>query len=151
MRGVVQRISEAEVRVDGRAVGSCARGLAVLVAAHRDDGPEQVRKFADKLVNLRIFNDAEGKMNLSIRQLESPPAMLVVSNFTLYGDASKNRRPSFTESAAYDQAKELYELLIHELEDLGVAVGAGRFGAHMEVRLVGDGPVTLIVDVPPGS
>jgi D-tyrosyl-tRNA(Tyr) deacylase len=149
MRAVVQRVSRASVAIDGQIVGECGAGLCVLVAAHREDDEAKIRKMADKLLNLRIFNDAEGKMNLSILDKVSeglPYGFLVVSNFTVYGDASKSRRPSFIESAGFDLGKLHFDRLLEELRKSGLPVGTGVFGGDMSVDLVNDGPVTLIVE-----
>lgn len=149
MRAVVQRISRAEVRIGGAVVGKCGRGLLVLVAAHRDDTPPHAEKLADRVAKLRIFGDAEGKMNLSLDQLDPPGAILAVSNFTLYGETERNRRPSFIDSAPYDKGEELYDVFVAKLKSLGVAVETGRFGATMDVDLVNEGPVTVILDAGP--
>lgn len=146
MRAVVQRVSRAQVSVNGRVVGAIDSGLLVLLAAAHGDGPEQVRWMSEKLVGLRIFPDNEGKMNLSLTQVNG--AMLVVSQFTLYGDCRKGKRPSFTGSAPPEEASRLYENFIAEVARKGVPVRHGVFGAMMEVELVNDGPVTLIVDTP---
>lgn len=145
MRAVVQRVSEASVMVDGAVVGRCGVGLLVLVAAHRDDTEANADKMADRVAGLRIFGDAEGKMNLSLADVEG--SVLAISNFTLYGDATKNRRPSFTESAAYADGERLYEAFVAGLQRRGVPVETGVFGAHMDVSLVNDGPVTIVLDV----
>lgn len=145
MRAVVQRVSEASVNVDGATVGRCGVGLLVLVAAHRDDTEANADKLADRVAGLRIFSDAEGKMNLSLADVEG--SVLAISNFTLYGDATKNRRPSFIESAPYADGERLYEAFVAALARRGVPVETGVFGAHMDVSLVNDGPVTIVLDV----
>jgi len=127
-------------------MGAIGRGLLVLLAAAHGDGPEQVRWMAEKLTGLRIFPDEEGKMNLGLTQVNG--AMLVVSQFTLYGDCRKGKRPSFTGSAPPEEANQLYEHFISEVAGKGVPVRQGVFGAVMEVELVNDGPVTLMVDTP---
>ncbi len=155
---IVQRVSMAGVRVDGKEVGRCGPGLLLLVGIHVDDDLSKVVKMAKKVVGLRIFNDAEGKMNLSISDFpfDGPPSpnapafdksILAVSNFTVYGDASKSRRPSFTSSAPFEKGKELFDQFVTELRSQGVEVQTGIFGAHMDVSLVNDGPVTLVVDL----
>lgn len=144
MRAVVQRVSESSVTVDGAVVGRCGVGLLVLVAAHRDDTEANADKLADRVAGLRIFGDAEGKMNLSLAEVEG--SVLAISNFTLYGDAAKSRRPSFIESAAYADGERLFEAFVSSLQRRGVPVETGVFGAHMDVSLVNDGPVTLILD-----
>lgn len=144
MRAVVQRVSEAFVNVDGATVGRCGVGLMVLVAAHREDTEANADKLADRVAGLRIFGDAEGKMNLSLSDVEG--SVLAISNFTLYGDAMKSRRPSFIESAAYADGERLFEAFVFSLQKRGVPVETGVFGAHMEVSLVNDGPVTIVLD-----
>lgn len=144
MRAVVQRVSEASVTVDGAVVGRCGLGLVVFVAAHRDDTEDNAVKMADRVAGLRIFGDADGKMNLALGDVES--SVLAISNFTLYGDAMKSRRPSFIESAAYADGERLFEAFVSALQRRGVPVETGVFGAHMDVALVNDGPVTLTLD-----
>ncbi len=146
MRAVIQRVSRASVSVDGRVTGRIGRGLVVLVAAGRGDGPDQVRWMADKIPGLRIFSDDQGKMNLSLIRVDGE--LLVVSQFTLYGDCRKGRRPSFAGSAPPDEAEGLYRAFIDALKAQGIPVHEGVFGAMMDVDLVNDGPVTLIVDTP---
>jgi len=141
MRVLLQRVSRAEVRVDGRVTGRIATGLLVLVGFTHADADEQLTWMADKLIGLRLFGDAEGKMNLGLADVDG--AMLVVSQFTLYGDAQKGRRPSFIDAARPDVAQALYERFITMLRDRGVHVETGEFGAMMDVELVNDGPVTL--------
>jgi D-tyrosyl-tRNA(Tyr) deacylase len=152
MRAIVQRVSMASVRVDGREVGRCGRGLLLLVGVHKEDTPAQAEKLADKVAGLRIFNDAEGKMNLAIRDYPLPNAgfeldVLAISNFTVYGDAAKNRRPSFIESAPFELGRTLFDAFVLALRKMDVSVQTGEFGAHMDVSLVNDGPVTLVLDV----
>jgi D-tyrosyl-tRNA(Tyr) deacylase len=144
MRAVLQRVSQARVVVDQKAVGEIGPGLLVLLGVTSSDTPEQARWLADKLVGLRIFNDDEGKMNRSL--VEVGGAMLIVSQFTLYGDCRKGRRPSFIEAAPPEIAIPRYEQFIDAVKALGVSVATGRFGAMMQVELVNDGPVTLIID-----
>ncbi|HRF60665.1 MAG TPA: D-aminoacyl-tRNA deacylase [Fimbriimonadaceae bacterium] len=148
MRAVVQRVRSAQVEIDGDIVGSCGVGLLVLVAGAVSDTAESANKLADRVAGMRIFNDASGKMNLALADLppSDDPQILVISNFTLFGDAWSGRRPSFTHSAPYDQGERLYEGFIAALRTLGVRVATGIFGADMQVSLVNDGPVTLIVD-----
>ncbi len=150
MRAVVQRVSSASVTVEGEVVGRCGRGLLVLAAAHKDDTEADAVKLADRVYGLRIFNDAEGKMNLSLEDLgELPePEILAISNFTLYGDALKSRRPSFVQSAGFDQGQMLFERFVSALRERYPRTQTGVFGAHMDVELVNDGPVTLVIDVP---
>jgi D-tyrosyl-tRNA(Tyr) deacylase len=123
----------------------------VLAAAHRDDTPKEAAKMADRLAGLRIFNDDSGRMNLALRD-QSPtaaPQILAVSNFTVYGETGKNRRPSFSEAAPFDRGKDLFEELVTALRATGLSVNTGIFGADMKVEVLNDGPVTVIVEVPP--
>jgi D-aminoacyl-tRNA deacylase len=153
VRAVVQRVTQASVSVDGEVVGTCGQGFVVLVAAHRDDTPAEAVRLADRVWGMRVFSDAEGKMNLALKDLpkDRRVGVLAISNFTLYGDSSKNRRPSFFLSAPFEQGKELFELFVRELIGKGCEVETGVFGAHMTVESVNDGPVTLVVDVPPAD
>lgn len=144
MRAVVQRVSRAEVRVDGRVVGRIGRGLLVLVGIATGDTREKGKALAEKIVNLRIFDDEQGKMNRSL--LETRGAVLCVSQFTLYGDCRKGRRPSYDQAASPEAARSLYEAFLESLRSFGVTVEAGQFQAMMEVELVNDGPVTLLLD-----
>jgi D-tyrosyl-tRNA(Tyr) deacylase len=144
MRAVVQRVLRAAVRVEGMEVGRIGRGLLVLLAAGRGDGPAEADFLSDKVVNLRVFEDHEGKMNRSL--LEVGGDLLVVSNFTLYGDCRKGRRPSFFEALEPEAAERLCERFVARAREAGVRVESGRFRAMMEVELVNDGPVTLLLD-----
>ncbi len=144
MRAVAQRVSRAAVDADGERVGEMGPGLLALVGVARGDAPQDARQLADKLVHLRVFPEADGKMNLSL--LDSGGTLGIVSQFTLLGSTRKGRRPSYAEAAAPEQAERLIELLIAEAEKLGATVASGRFGAMMQVELVNDGPVTLILD-----
>lgn len=144
MRAVLQRVSTARVRIEGAVVGAIDHGLLVLLGVAVGDTAEQARWLAEKLVSLRIFNDAEGKMNLGLTDVGG--AMLIVSQFTLHGDCRKGRRPSFIDAAPPETAIPLYEMFIDAVKAQGVPVATGRFGAMMQVELVNDGPVTLIVD-----
>ncbi len=146
MRVVLQRVGRSRVVVDGEVVGAIDRGLLVLLGVAVGDTIEDVRRLADKVVGLRIFPDAAGKMNLGVAEVGG--AVLVVSQFTLYGDCRKGRRPSFIEAAGPDLAVPLYEAFIDAVRAHGIATATGRFGAMMQVELVNDGPVTLIVDSP---
>lgn len=147
MKAVVQRVASAKVEVDGRVLGLIGAGLAVLVAAHREDTPERVAKMAARLVGLRIFNDSEGKMNVSLLDaLPDAPSMLVISNFTVYGDTDAGRRPSFVASASFEDGRRCFDLLLSELNSRGIRVETGEFGADMQVSIVNDGPVTVIVE-----
>jgi D-tyrosyl-tRNA(Tyr) deacylase len=141
MRILLQRVSRAEVRIDGRVVGKVGRGYCLLVGFTHVDGEEQVEWMAEKVIGLRLFGDEEGKMNLALEDVGG--GMLVVSQFTLYGDARKGRRPSFIDAARPESAEGLYERFVERLRARGVHVETGEFGAMMEVDLVNDGPVTL--------
>jgi D-tyrosyl-tRNA(Tyr) deacylase len=144
MRVVVQRSKEASVTVGGEIVGQIEHGLVLLVGITHEDTEQDVEFVAEKIAHLRIFEDSEGKMNHSV--LEQKGQILSVSQFTLYGDCRKGRRPNFMAAARPEQAEPLYELFNAKLREKGLRVETGRFGAMMEVRLVNDGPVTLIVE-----
>jgi len=144
MRAVVQRVSRAKVTIGGDVSGEIGAGLLVLLGITGSDTPEQARWLAEKVVSLRIFNDADGKMNRDLAEVGG--AALIVSQFTLYGDCRKGRRPSFIDAAAPPLALPLYEAFINAVKALGIPVATGQFGADMQVELVNDGPVTLIVD-----
>jgi D-tyrosyl-tRNA(Tyr) deacylase len=144
MRAVVQRVSRARVLVGGEVTGAIARGLLVLLGVGREDGEADARFLADKVAALRVFEDAAGKMNLAVG--DAGGGVLVVSQFTLLGDARKGNRPSFTEAAPPEVANRLYERFCALLHEKGLPVGTGVFRATMEVELVNDGPVTLLLD-----
>jgi D-tyrosyl-tRNA(Tyr) deacylase len=144
MRALIQRVTRARVVVEGETVGEIGRGLLVLVGITHDDMPEQARWLAEKIASLRIFADEEGKMNRDVGEVGG--ALLIVSQFTLYGDTRKGRRPSFVDAAGPDKAVPLYEAFVNAVKALGLPVATGRFGAMMQVELVNDGPVTLMVD-----
>ncbi len=144
MRAVIQRVSSARVVVDGFPIGSIRHGFVVLLGIKVGDGIDHARWLADKVVGLRILADADGKMNRSIQ--EAGGSILVVSQFTLYADCEKGRRPSFIEAARPEVAEPLYQSFIDFVRGHGVPVATGRFGADMRVELTNDGPVTLIVD-----
>lgn len=144
MRAVVQRVRHAEVRVKGRVVGKIGHGLLVLVGISRKDTPETGNDMARKIVRLRVFDDEEGRMNLDVR--EAGGAVLAVSEFTLYGDCRKGRRPSYMDAAPPDEALPLYHAFVESFKSLGVRVETGEFRAMMDVELVNDGPVTLLLD-----
>jgi len=144
MRCVVQRVTEASVSVAGEKIGRIGRGFMVLIGVSTQDGDKDVKYMADKVPNLRIFEDDEGKMNRSLK--DTGGGILAVSQFTLYGDARGGRRPSFTEAARPEAANELYEKLVEAWRAQGVHVETGRFRADMQVSLVNDGPVTLLLD-----
>lgn len=145
MRALVQRAAEARVSVGGEVIGEIGPGLCCLVGATHDDSPESARRLAGKIWNLRIFADENGQMNRSVA--ETGGEVLVVSQFTLYGDTRKGRRPSFVAAAAPAEATELIDELAAELRRLGATVATGSFGAHMAVELTDDGPVTLMLEV----
>jgi D-tyrosyl-tRNA(Tyr) deacylase len=144
MRAVVQRVSRASVVVEGEVVGRIARGLCVLIGVGKHDLEKDADQLADKLVGLRIFEDDAGKMNLSLA--DAGGSLLCISQFTLFGDTRRGRRPSFGDAMEPDMAKRLFERLCNACRARGVTVETGRFRAQMEVELVNDGPVTLIVD-----
>ena len=145
MRALVQRASEAQVRVDGQVVGEIGPGLCCLVGVTHDDDRDAALKLAAKLWHLRIFADDNGHMNRSVA--DTSGELLVVSQFTLYGDTRKGRRPSFIAAAAPDEAARLIDDLVEELRRLGATVATGSFGANMAVELINDGPVTLMLEV----
>ncbi len=144
MRAVLQRVSRASVTVDGRVTGEIGAGLMILLGVGRDDTSATAASFAEKCANLRIFEDSEGKMNRSL--LDTKGSALVVSQFTLYGDARGQRRPSFIAAAPPELAKALYEEFCGVLRNLGVTVATGIFQAMMSVELVNEGPVTILLD-----
>jgi D-tyrosyl-tRNA(Tyr) deacylase len=144
MRACVQRVTRAEVTVAGESVGRIGPGLAVLLGVGKEDQDRDAVWMADKLVGLRIFEDEEGRMNRSVA--EAGGEVLVVSQFTLWGDCRRGKRPSFTDAAPPERANELYEQTCGHLRERGVNVATGRFRAHMEVSLVNDGPVTILLD-----
>ena len=144
MKIVVQRVSEAEVTVENQSIGRIGRGLVLLVGVGHNDTEDQVRYLAEKCLHLRIFEDDAGKMNRSL--LEVGGEILAISQFTLYGDTRKGRRPGFSDAAPPEKAEPLYEHFVDFLREGGVKVQTGRFGAHMSVRIFNDGPVTLILE-----
>ncbi|HYI46477.1 MAG TPA: D-aminoacyl-tRNA deacylase [Actinomycetota bacterium] len=144
MRACVQRATQAKVTIDDRVTGEIGHGVVVLLGISPEDGDAEARWLADKVANLRIFTDAEGKMNQSL--LDVAGEALVVSQFTLYGDARKGRRPSFIRAAAGPEAERLYEAAVEAFEALGVRTQTGEFGAMMKVSLTNDGPVTILLD-----
>ena len=144
MRCVVQRVSRASVAVDGEVIGEIGQGLMVLIGVHQDDTAQDVRYMAEKIPHLRIFEDDQGKMNRSV--LDIGGGLLAVSQFTLYGDARKGRRPDFITAAKPEHANALYEQLVDAWRQTGLTVATGRFRAEMAVELINDGPVTILLD-----
>jgi D-aminoacyl-tRNA deacylase len=144
MRAVVTRVSQAQVDIAGQAVGSIGQGLLVLLGITHDDSDRDVRWLAEKIVGLRIFGDDAGKMNRDVMDVAG--SILVVSQFTLYGDCKKGRRPSFVDAAPPPISQPIYEAFLTALKALGVPIAAGRFGADMQVESINDGPVTLVID-----
>ncbi len=144
MRAVVQRVSSSMVTVDGEVTGSIGRGILLLLGVSRNDTEKEALYLLDKTLNLRIFNDAEGKMEFSLLDIEG--GLLVVSQFTLFGDARRGRRPSYINAAGPDHANRLYEFFVEEARKRLGVVATGRFQAMMDVELVNDGPVTLLLD-----
>jgi D-aminoacyl-tRNA deacylase len=144
MRALVQRVTEARVRVDGEVVGEIGAGLCILVGVTHDDTEPNARKLAEKVWHVRVFDDADGVMNLPVSAVGG--GTLVVSQFTLYGDTRRGRRPSWAAAAPPDQAQGLVEVFAQFLRDLGAHVATGQFAAHMQVELINDGPVTLVID-----
>ena len=146
MRALIQRVSSARVEVDGRVTGEIGRGLLVLLGVRRGDTAREAVWLAEKIWGLRLFEDEAGKMNLSLA--EAGGALLVVSQFTLYGDCRRGRRPSYSEAARPEEAQALYQEFVRRLQAFPVQVEQGVFQAHMEVHLVNDGPVTVLVETP---
>ncbi len=144
MRAVIQRVSRASVTVDGAVTGSIQQGLLVFLGVGKDDTRTDIDFIADKIVNLRIFEDDSGKMNLSVSDIGG--AVLLISQFTLFGDCRKGRRPDFTAAGSPDTARDLYEKTIAAIAERGVPVQTGIFAAHMHIDSLNDGPVTLILD-----
>lgn len=144
MRALIQRVSYGSVTVDDKKIGEISQGLVVLLGVGKTDSIKNIHHIVDKCLNLRIFSDNEGKMNLSLLDIKGE--VLVVSQFTLYGDTKKGRRPSFTESGHPDIAKELYETFIIELKKSGLKIEKGIFGADMQVQIHNDGPVTFMIE-----
>lgn len=144
MRACVQRVSQCSVTVDEQVVGRIGRGLLVLLGVTHDDTQADVEYLAEKTTGLRIFEDDAGKMNRSV--LDVGGQILVVSQFTLWGDCRRGKRPSFTDAAAPERAEKLYEAFVAAVQRLGVPTATGKFRAHMDVALVNDGPVTLLLD-----
>lgn len=144
MRALLQRVSSANVKVDGKVVGSIGRGFVVLVGVTHGDTPSNAEWLASKIAGLRLFEDSGGKMNLSLSEVSG--SVLVISQFTLYGDARKGRRPSFTAAARPEQAEPMVDLLVMKLRQQDLRVATGVFGARMSVEIHNDGPVTMILE-----
>ena len=146
MRALVQRVSRCSVRVDGKVISSTGKGLLVLLGVTHDDGEKEAAYIVEKVLNLRIFDDDDGRMNLSIMDVEGE--LVVVSQFTLYADTRKGRRPSYVQAAPPDRAEELYERVCDEFARAGFEPKRGIFGAYMQVELENDGPVTILLESP---
>ena len=144
MRAVIQRVSKASVTVASEIAGEIGPGLLVLLGIHKDDQEQEIKWMVEKIINLRIFEDENGKMNRSL--IDTNGAMLVVSQFTLYGDCRKGRRPGYSSAAPPETANTLYQQFIEAVAQKDIPVASGRFQAHMDVELVNDGPVTLLLD-----
>ena len=144
MRAVVQRVLDARVQVSGQTVGKISGGLLVYLGVHKDDTDKDFDYILDKVINLRIFSDEAGKMNLSL--LDVKGEILVVSQFTLFGDARHGRRPSYGEAAGNDKGNLYYQRFLHELKEKGIPAASGQFGADMQVTLTNDGPFTILLD-----
>ena len=144
MRAVIQRVSRAQVRVDGQTTGEIGQGLLILLGVGQGDTPREADSLLDKIINLRIFEDAGGKMNLSL--LETGGQLMVISQFTLYADCRKGRRPSFTDAAPPEEAQKLYDYFVGAARNRGLQVATGIFQALMEVELINFGPVTILLD-----
>ncbi len=144
MRAVIQRVKKADVKINKEIVGEINQGLLILLAIHKNDTADKIKKMADKILNLRIFSDENEKMNLSIKDVSGE--LLVVSQFTLYGDCSKGKRPSFMDSAKSIKAIPYYEKFIDRMKSSGLKVATGKFGAMMDVNLINNGPVTIIIE-----
>lgn len=144
MRAVVQRVKNSEVKVDDNIIGSIKSGLLVFLGIGNNDGMDDIDYLIDKIVNLRVFEDQEGKMNLSALDLKKD--IMIVSQFTLYGDCRKGRRPSFFDAAPPDKAERLYDVFVNKINDFDLKVETGEFQAMMDIDLINDGPVTLLLD-----
>lgn len=144
MRAVVQRVKKSSVKVDEKIVGSIQYGLNVLIGINVDDTLDDLKYIVDKVINLRIFHDDNDKMNLSVKDIDGE--ILAISQFTLYGDCRKGRRPNFMNAMGGDEAKALYEEFVKMLKESGLKIETGEFGAHMNVEIENDGPVTILLD-----
>ena len=146
MKAVIQRVRRGQVTVENEVIGQCGKGFVVLVGVTHDDAHTDADYLANKIANLRIFEDADGKMNLSALDLEPRGELLVVSQFTLYADTRKGRRPSFLNAALPDKAEPLVHYFVNKIREAGLSVETGRFGAEMMVEIENDGPVTIVID-----
>lgn len=144
MRTVIQRVKYADVKVDGKVIGSCREGFMILLGIGREDSEADIEVLVNKISKLRVFEDADGKMNLSIQDIKGE--ILLISQFTLYAQCRKGNRPSFTDAAPPDIAVPLYESFIEGLRQTGIHTECGQFGADMKVELLNDGPVTIVLD-----
>jgi D-aminoacyl-tRNA deacylase len=147
MIGLLQRVSQAQVEIEGQIVGAVGRGLVVLVCAERGDGTAEADRLLERLLNYRVFSDAQGKMNLALREVDG--GLLLVPQFTLAADTSKGNRPSFTPAAPPDEGRALFDYMLARAGKLYSRVAGGWFGAHMQVTLTNDGPVTILLRVSP--
>lgn len=144
MRAIVQKVSSSSVKVEDKIIGEISKGFNVLLGISKDDTTDDIKYICDKILGLRIFEDENDKMNLSIKDVNGE--LLVISQFTLYGDCRKGRRPNFMNAMGGDEAKKLYEETLNTLKESGIKVECGEFGAHMIVDIVNDGPVTIMLD-----
>ncbi|MCL2792639.1 MAG: D-aminoacyl-tRNA deacylase [Spirochaetaceae bacterium] len=144
MRAVIQRVFNASVKVENKIIGKIEKGIVVFLGVHTDDTEQDCNYIADKILNLRIFNDAEDKMNLSVSDIKGE--VLVISQFTLYGDARKGRRPSFNEAAPPEKGNNYYQKVVEIIKKSSLKTETGEFGALMEIEYINDGPVTIIMD-----
>ncbi|MDD7794045.1 D-aminoacyl-tRNA deacylase [Clostridium sp. 'White wine YQ'] len=144
MRAVVQRVKRSSVKVDGRTIGEIGAGLNVLIGITKGDTDEDIKYIRDKVINLRVFSDSDDKMNLSLKDVNGE--ILIISQFTLYGDCRKGRRPSFINALGGEEAIGIYEKVVEAFKEEGIRVETGEFGADMEVEIINDGPVTLLLE-----